>query len=58
MGDERAGRMPGHRRMRRWLALACACAAASLTAISPASAQSAEGYPQKPVRVYRAAWAT
>jgi len=52
MGDEPAGRTTGHRCMPRWFALACACAATHLAVTLPAFAQSADGYPQKPARVY------
>ena len=51
MSDECAG-LTGRRRVRPCFVFAAACVAAALAAISPASAQSADGYPQKPVRVY------
>jgi tripartite-type tricarboxylate transporter receptor subunit TctC len=52
MGDVRGGPTPGYRYKRRSLVLAVVCAAAYWAATSPAGAQSAAGYPQKPVRVY------
>jgi len=52
MDDGRVSRKPDRQLSRRSFAAAIACAAAVLTAILPARAQTAAGYPQKPVRVF------